>query len=50
MKKLISINREKVQETLDDARLGVEECEPNDSLIYQGWVEALEFVLHNEEK
>ena len=50
MNKLITINRAIVIEVLEDARLGVDECEETDSLIYQGWVEALDFILQNEEK
>jgi hypothetical protein len=51
MKKVITINREKVQEALDDAILGEQECYgQDDEFIYAGWVEALEFILKNKEK
>lgn len=32
---------------LKECKAGVEECEETDSLIYQGWVEALRWVLDN---
>jgi hypothetical protein len=42
-------DRKQIKEALEDSKKGVEECSDadnfNDSLIYEGWVEALEFVL-----
>lgn len=29
---------------------GMRDCEPDDSLIYQGWVEALEWVIDEGQK
>ncbi len=34
-----------IKEVLKDSKEGMKECEYNDSLIYQGWVEALEWIL-----
>jgi len=42
-------DRKQIKEALEDSKKGVEECSDadnfNDALIFEGWVEALEFVL-----
>lgn len=35
----------RIWEEIKFCQEGVDECEETDSLIYQGWVEALEWVL-----
>ena len=37
-----------IKEVIEDSKIGMEECDPDDSLIYQGWIEALEWVLKFE--
>ena len=39
-----------IEDALKDCRAGVEECEGDDSRIYEGWVEALEYVLGKDRK
>lgn len=36
-----------IEATLKDCQAGVRECDADDSRIYEGWVEALEYVLGN---
>jgi len=37
--------KKEILETIADSKQGMAECEEHDSLTYQGWVEALEWVL-----
>jgi len=43
-------NEQLIQECLDDCRIGMKDCDPPDSDIYKGWVEALEYVLKGKEE
>ena len=43
-------NKIKIQECLDDCKVGMEECDPPDSDVYRGWVEALEYILNGKEE
>jgi len=43
-KELIEFKQRLIKEK-DYCEGGIDECETDDSLIYQGWTEALEFVL-----
>ena len=44
MKNIINQLIEMVKEVKEDSEKGVRDCEGRDSDIYQGWVEALDFV------
>lgn len=44
MKNIINQLIEMVREAKEDSEKGVRDCEGRDSDIYQGWVEALDFV------
>jgi hypothetical protein len=40
--------KKEILETLADSELGVTECSEPDSYIYQGWCEALRWILHDK--
>jgi hypothetical protein len=47
-KKELKDFKQRIIETKEDAEVGIDECEENDSLIYQGWSEALDYVLNDK--
>ena len=40
-------SKKRIEKEIKYCQEGVKDCEEHDSLIYQGWVEALEWVKTN---